>query len=304
MSYRSVLSLTMLAAVLGCTLNKQELRRDLLSGELGSEGRLLLPKRCDLTIRTVKGPQGDPGLGEAVWRAADEAVIADEEARRALEANGLRLGVITGALPVELDRLINAPPPHQVDAVEVVRGEGDITLVRLTPESQEPTETSLLLHRQGRAGGKIYQDLGGFVRISASHEGDQGVSLRIVPELHHGPMQRRFTADPNAGPFEPQQFLMRDAQQEETLRELSVTVRLEPGQVAVLGGRDDRPSSLGHVLMTEADASRDRLVQKLLLITARRNRGDSPGASALTKVPTPAALQPIDPSEDPPADRR
>lgn len=300
MRLRTALALAAAAALAGCTLGKQELRRDLFEGTLGTEGRLLLPNRCDLTVQTVKAPLGEPGVDSAVWRAADEDVIDGDEARRSLEANGLRLGILTGTLPAELDKLIHAPPPNRVDTVEVVRGEGEATLVRLTPEPEGPTETSVLVQRQGRAGGKIYQDLRGHFRVVATQEGADAVTLRIVPELHHGVVQKRFTPDPTAGPNAPQQILVKEGQQEETLRELAVTITLQPGQVAVLGCRPDRPSSLGHVLLTEPEPSSDRLLQKVVLIRARRNQGAAFGSPADAQgktVPSPAALQPVDADE-------
>lgn len=302
MRSRTVWALAGAVALAGCTLNKTDLRRDLFQGRVGTEGRMLLPKRCDLTVQTVKAPQGEPGVDSAVWQAADEAVIDSEDARRTMEANGLRVGIITGPLPPELEKLIHAPPPHRVDKVEVVRAEGDATLIRLTPEPEEGSETSVLIHRQGRAGGKVYQDLRGHLRVAATQEGADGVSLRIVPELHHGLVQRRITADSGASPIGPQQFLMKDGQQEDTLRELGVTITLRPGQVAVIGCRSDRPSSLGHVLMTEPERSSDRLLQKVVLISARRSQGAAFGDPEGTEkklVPSPAALQPIDADELP-----
>lgn len=296
MNRGTIVALTATAVLAGCTLSKQELRRELFPGAVGTEGRLLLPKRCDLTIRTVRAPLGDPSVDEAVWQAADEVAIADEETRSVLEANGLRLGVITGPLPAELESRINAPPPNRVDTVEVVRGEGEGILVRLTPESEAPTETSLLQHRQGRAVGKVYQDLRGLFRISASHDGPDGVALRLVPELHHGAVQRRFNADPNADPFAPQQFLMKDGQQEDTLRDLAANVSLRPDQVLVLGCRSDRPSSLGYVLMCDPEKGSDRMIQKLVLITGRRNM-DSQVAKSRSRT-TPTVLQPFDPDEE------
>lgn len=285
------------AALAGCALNKTTLRQTLLKTPAGPQGVLLMPKRCEFTIRTVKGAVGEPGVDSAVWAVADVEEVGDEETRRALEANGLRIGVITGTMPPDLEKLLHAPPPNAVDTVEIVRGEGDSTLVRLTPEVEGTTETSLLMNRQGRVGGKVYEDLSGFLRISGTHVGNDLLQLRVVPELHHGPVRRRFTGDASAGPYAPQQLLMKDGQEEEALRDLSVSINLRPDQVAVIGPRPDRPSSLGPMLLMDPGKGGDRDQQRLVMVTARRNVAFD---QARTKLPTPTALQPVEPELDNP----
>ena len=37
---------------------------------------------------------------------------------------------------------------------------------------------------------------------------------RAVPEIHHGPIQHSFGAIPNAGSYSPQQFMLKDGQQD------------------------------------------------------------------------------------------
>ena len=86
--------------------------------------------------------------------------------------------------------------------------------------------------------------------------------------------------------------MLKDGQQEDTLRELAATLTLEPGQVAVIGCRPDRPRSLGAFLFTQPEPNSDRLLQKLVLIWAAREqprhwRGPRTGA--------PADLEPVEP---------
>lgn len=295
MKRRSMLALTASAVLGGCTLGKQALRREFMSRPVGPDGQFLQPKRCEFTVRTVRAARGTPGIESAVWQVADQDAVADEEARRALEANGLRLGVITGPLPPELEKLLEEPPPNDVQPVRVYRGEGEGALVRLTPEPDGTSQTSILLNRQGRAGGKVFQDLRGHVRISGTYEGTDGVLLRVLPELHHGPQQRRFAPDASAGAFAPQQLLMKDGQEEENFHDLAVSVLLAPGQVAVLGCAPGLPSSLGEVLMVEPGSNGETSRQKLLLLSARRDAASQAASGSTMKRPNPAALQPYEP---------
>lgn len=290
-----MLAATASAALTGCALNKTALRQTLLQSPAGPDGVLLMPRRCEFTVRTVKGAVGEPGVDSAVWAVADVEGVGDEETRRQLEANGLRVGVITGPMPPDLEKLLHAPPPNAVDTVEIVRGEGDGTLIRLTPEVEGTTETSLLMNRQGRVGGKVYQDLAGFVRISGTHVGNDILQLQLVPELHYGAVQRRFTGDASAGPYSPQQLMMKDGQEEEALRDLAVSISLRPGQVVAIGSRADRPSSLGPLFLVDPGRGGERDQQRLVLITARRNIAFE---QARTKPPTPTTLRPAEPEVD------
>ena len=55
-----------------------------------------------LQVAILTRPFRDEAINDAVWSVADEQVVAPE-ARRALEANGLRVGLITGDLPAEVE---------------------------------------------------------------------------------------------------------------------------------------------------------------------------------------------------------
>jgi hypothetical protein len=97
------------------------------------------------------------------------------------------------------------------------------------------------------------------------------VSLRLVPEIHHGPVQRTFQALQTAAPIGPQEFLINNGQQEETIRELATTLVLEPGQIAVIGSRPEYKRSLGNFMLTQSVAHSDQRMEKLIMIWASRN---------------------------------
>jgi hypothetical protein len=274
-----------LLAVMGCTLNKAELRRDHLLARLGGNGQLIEPKRCALQVAFLARPLHDPALAFSIWNAADEQVLAPE-VRHALEVNGLRIGLITSSLPADVEAILNAPAPHKVERPQFFLPDGDNTLLTLS----EPTPTvSLLLSSEGQAYGKDYQDASGWCRVTARQEGSAGVALRFVPEIHHGPIQRVFGAVPTGGTLAQQQFKIKDGQEEETFRDLAATLTLQPGQVAVLGCRRERQRSLGTFLFTQPELNSDRLLQKVLLVWASRT---SQGLPTLELVDPPDMPRP------------
>ncbi|HMB06769.1 MAG TPA: hypothetical protein VKP69_23905 [Isosphaeraceae bacterium] len=274
--------------VAGCTRNRAALRREALYTRIGGGGQIIEPRRCLLQVAILTRPLRDEDLN-AVWRVADPQVIPTE-VRHALEVNGVRIGLITGDLPAAVEAILKAPSPHKVEPTEFILPDGAPAMVNLCEST--PT-ASLLLNRRDRAFGKDYQDASGWLRVTANQEGPSGVALRFVPEIHHGPIQHSFGAVPNAGSYSPQQFMLKDGQQEETLRELAASLTLEPGQAAVLGGPSEHDRSLGSFLFTQPEVQSDRLNQKIVLIWAARGTLGAPGAGP----EAPAGLVPVDPPE-------
>ena len=234
----------------------------------GHSGQLIEPKRCLLKVAIVTRPFGDKTLNEVVWRVADEQILPPAE-RRAWEVNGLRVGRIVGELPLELEAILkDTTPQNKVNPTNFFVDSGEPTLIAV---GETVEQASLLLNRENRIVGRDYHEPSGFFRLTPQHDGPNNVSLRMVPEIHHGPVQRTFQALPNATPLGPQEFRINNGQQEETIREMATTLVLEPGQVAVIGCRPEFKRSLGSFMLTQAVAHSDQRIEKLILIWATRN---------------------------------
>ncbi|WP_422927707.1 hypothetical protein [Singulisphaera sp. PoT] len=276
-------------AVTGCTLNKTDLRTANFVSKIGNGGQLIEPKRCALKIAILARPVHDKVIDQGLWSVVDEQVVP-HELHKALETNGLRVGLLSGELPAEVETLLNKPiNPGQGKPVQYINiPDGDQTMIST---GEAVPQVSLLLNRDGNAAGKDYQDASGWLRTTVNYEGENSVSVRILPEIHHGPITRGFSAMPNTGEFSPRQFVQKDGQQEDALRELATTLNLKPGQVAVLGCDGSRKRSLGSFLFTETEANSDRLLQRVVLIWATRSTTVNPGTGTMV----PQNLEPIEP---------
>jgi hypothetical protein len=286
------LALAMMAPV-GCALTQSEPHREPILPRLGGGSQILAPKRCTLKMAILSRSAPDAVLNDVLWSVADEQAIAPE-ARRALETNGLRVGLIVGDLPAEVQSLLDAPPPHKVDPLLIDLPDGDSTLINLS-DAGSTAPVSVLLNREGKAIGKVYENAKGHLRLISSQEGPSGVALRLVPEIHHGPFKRRIGTEASTDEFAPQQFTLKDGQQEETLRELAASLTVQPGQVLVVGCRTDLPHSLGHFLLTEPEPHSDRILQKVLLIWAGRSASSAEEGASPTDPPK--DLEPVDPPD-------
>jgi hypothetical protein len=268
---------TILVVVGGCALDQSKNGNQLGSvfNRIGGHsGELLEPKRCLLKVAILNRPSTDQSISKAVWRVADEQVVPPTE-RRAWEVNGLRIGRILGELPLELEAALKETAPQKkVDPATIFVDSGEPTLLSI---SEAVPEAALLLNRDNRVFGNDYKDVSGYFRVTPQHEGANLVSIRLVPEIHYGPIQRTFQALPNAAALQPQEFRINNGQQEDTIRELTTTLVLEPGQVAVIGCRPEQKRGLGTFMLTQAVAHSDQRMEKLILIWASRNlRGQGP----------------------------
>ncbi|MGC8640343.1 MAG: hypothetical protein ACP5XB_10760 [Isosphaeraceae bacterium] len=290
LSATTLILLGSLANLAGCNPRTDQLRPDNLFARIGHRtGEVIEPRKCMLRVAILDRALGDPAINEAVWKVADEQVIAPE-ARRALEVNGLRIGVITGEPPPELESVLLAPPPHKVEPATFLLDEGDPTLISISAPIDQVT---LLVNRDNRPYGKDYQRASGYFRVTANHDGTNKVGLRLTPEIHHGAFQRSFQPTP----YSPQQFKISDGQQTETLGDLSAFLTLEPGQAVVVGCRPEQKRSLGSFLLTQGEANAEQRRQKLVMVWASRNqlgaigekptKSDRPQPSTKPLVPDP-----------------
>ena len=288
----------------GCTPNRPEVRNSAaktLAAILAAgasepkQGQLILPKRVGLKVAIIPRPFEDPVVNETLWSTVDEQVISPEM-RRSLEANGLRLGILSGNVPPGLEAMMGTytPVKDRVAPVKVEIPDGEHT--DLTAVHQAQPVVSLLLNRDGRVDGKEFRDAKGLVRLTVGHSGANTVSLKFTPEIHHGPIKHTYGVAPNAGPFAPQQFIVQDGQEVESLRELAGMFNLMPGQVAVLGCRGKRDHSLGDFLFIQQESNSDRLTQSVMLIWAWKVDG---GVSNIGHDPASEMPKTFEPSEPP-----
>lgn len=280
--------------VAGCALNRPENQPGRVFERIGGHGggQVIQPRQCLIRVAILERPFRDPAVNEAAWRDADEQILTPET-RKALASNGLRVGRILGELPKELESILRGRGPGQepIEPANLLLESGQPSPISLTPRMPQ---VSLLLDRGDRVNGRDYIDASGFLRVTPNHSGARAVSLRITPEIHHGPIQRTFPTAPNPSGLAPQQFSIRDAQKEEILTDLAFDLTLEDGQVAILGTNPESIQSLGTFLFSPRLAENQERRQRIVLIWASRNMNGVIAAPKADrpKRPRPAIAEP------------
>lgn len=278
-------ALAAMMALAGCNLTRSDLRQKadevtatVFNTNAERPGKLVEPRYCKLDSAILARPAGDPIVAASAWNVADEQSIPIE-LRQALEANGLRVGVITGALPGDIVEAFKAKPPiKETQWVHIALPEGEHTPIVLGGKTES---VSLLLNHRGKVDGRDYQGASGRINITPSHQGLYGVTIRMVPEVHHGADRRTIAPIQNNAPFAQHEFGIKDGQQEDVLRELATAIDLQPGQTLVVGCRGTQGRTLGTFLFLQPEPATDQMLQSILLIQATRN---SPGVPPLKAI--------------------
>jgi hypothetical protein len=275
-----------LLVLVGCTLTQSELRnKDGNSRTIIGGKRLIAPKSCLLRVAIVTRPAKDEVINTLLWQAADEQLVAPE-IRRGLDANGLRIGILTGDLPKEVSALFNDRQRQKIEEISVVNPCDEPSLIALGSAQH----LSLLTSKPDQSvAGKNYEDAHGFVRMTARYADAGAVGLHIVPEVQHGPFQQLWTTAPAISPNTPREFIPKHGQQQDTFRDLAASLTLKPGQIAVLGNLPEKRGSLGDFLFSAVEPNSDRALQKVVLVWA--NRADSLPSAQPSLAPV---LQPVE----------
>lgn len=232
------------------------------------------PKRCHLHIVTISAPLQDQAINQTIWGVADEQAVPTD-VRRNLEANGLRIGVISGALPAAIEQRLAADEARKPQAIDMLQLNGEHNDVLLA----QANEASLFINIDQKILGSDYRQVKGIYRLTARHAGPGQTTLRLAPQIHHGATAQLPVADPNPSAFAVQQFIYNNRQEQETFPQLIAELTLRPNQIAVLGCRP-REHSLGSFLFANAlDPNGDGVgsgsrMQQLVLVSVRQSRVD------------------------------
>jgi hypothetical protein len=201
---------------------------------------------------------GDRFLNGELWTLADDQVLAPDQ-KVLLEANGLRVGQLGGVMPAELQTLLTArrtwgnPQRIQQHAGQPVR-------VVLGPVQ---ARCCFQVHREERDAPVNLEQAECVLVLVPSLAADGRTRLQLTPEIRHGPaaLMPYPTADRS-------RWMVQKQQPTESYPDLGCEVSLAAGEYLIVGGRIDRPETLGYQAFVRGEEATPR--QRLLLIRTAR----------------------------------
>jgi hypothetical protein len=216
------------------------------------------PDVVQMDVALVERPLGDAYLNVDLWTDADEQVVA-LESKAIVEDNGFRIGQIGGMTPVVLQTLLTSEKSC-ADPRRLRSHAGKPTKLVIGPE------TPLCRFQIQREGGTLQvalQRAQCSLEVVASLTDDGRTRLRFVPQIHHGDnnLLPRPATDLSG-------WIFKDERPTERYPQFAWEVTLAPNEYVVVGGRYDRPETLGHQIFLRGEEATP--VQRLLVIRTSR----------------------------------
>ncbi len=259
MRHRQGLVLGLLTVCLvGCTTS-QPVRttawlsrlRQISSGPTG-------PDVVQMDVALVERPVGDRYLNQDFWAVADEQVVALER-KAMLEDNGFRVGQVGGITPVELQDLLTSerscanPRRIQLHAGKPTT----LTLGPLAPRC------SFQMTQEGRPVPVNLTQAQCTLEVVPTLTADGRTLLRFTPQIAHGDTALLPAPAPDRSGW-----VLREQRPTERYTALSWEVELAGNEYVVIGGRFDKPQTLGYECFIRTDET--VACQRLLVIRTGR----------------------------------
>ncbi len=234
-----------------------------------------------LEITFVRFPWGQVDLGDDLWREIDEQQI-DRSTRLRLDAQGFRVGVLSGYLPDALARQLATTAlgsPGELETITELDHESAVSSrhvqtrrgkrIDVVASSNYARLPVLEYSGDGALQGRDYRQAECHFALRALPQADGTVEIELLPEVHHGELRPRLTPRPEMG-----MVMFETSRQRQTFDPLRVVTSLAPGEILVLGTRTDQSGSLAagfFGVSTDGEGPRE---QKLLLVRLAQTQHD------------------------------
>lgn len=214
-----------------------------------------------MDVALLEAPLGDRYINSSLWQLADEQIIPLQK-KSILEQNGFRIGLVGNSPPSELLMLLTSPRScANPRRIRFHTNREDVPPLVLGPK-QESVKFELRKGKEKEVIQLVQAELQ--LKIEAEFTEDGRTKIRFVPQIKHGEINLELwkpRPDRSGWMLEPNRPTKAWAS-------LAWEVTLAPGAYLVIGGRYDRPGTLGHASFVRREESVP--VQRLLVLRTSR----------------------------------
>jgi hypothetical protein len=237
------------------------------------------PDIVAVDVAVIECPYGNPYLNQGLWAATDEQVV-EVEVKAQLEDNGFRVGEVGGMLPGELQSLLASEKscPEKPRSIQSRAGKPSQLLI-----GPNLAHGEYHLQRNGETTTVALDDAQCVLETTATPMDDGRVRLKIVPIVEHG--AARMAPKPMA---DLSGWMYAQDRSTERYPQMGWELTLAGHEFAIIGGRYDRPGTLGNLCFLRS--TEQPPVQRLLLV-----RAHPVGIEALPPVAEATASAPRNP---------
>jgi len=233
------------------------------------------PDSVVIEVAFVYAPAEDDDLYEAIWAEADEQQI-NLTARRQLESNGMRAGVLGSQLPRQLRMLLeNQQEKAAAEQESLEGGTEEVTTQQrriqcrpgkraeiVAAGSQE--DAVVLTNDDGEIRGDRYPEAQCTFAVRVYPQGDGSVKLDLTPEVQHGVAKMRWTG------FEGT-WKLDTSRERKSFNKLRIESILPPGHTLIISGNDKGLGKLFFAAKKGGTATGER---RILLVRIAQTQHD------------------------------
>ncbi len=201
----------------------------------------------------------DDGLTESIWDHVDEQAIGSDVAR-ALNANGVRAGIVSGHLPAEFERRLASAADDEIAEVSTIDPSRSRRLLQLLPGRRSElltasrVESLVMFERHaGEVVGNTFHDATPLWSIEARPAADGRIRFSLVPEVKHGPVEKEWIGEDGM-------FRLETGQRRHRMDHLTIDVMLPPGDSLFIGTAGDAATTVGDGLLRDRPSGTTRLM--------------------------------------------
>ena len=215
------------------------------------------PRTIAVELIFARFEEHDATCRDELWQEVDEQAI-DDNLRRRLAANGLRVGIVTGALPPRLAERILPDRAAPATTSDMAAAEAPLThrLLRLLPGRRSEilaatgiADLVLLETGEGQVRGGTFRDATGLFELKVRPAADGRVRIELVPEIKHGPLERSWVGEDGM-------FRMEAGQRRHRRDDLALGVELREGGLLIVGCAGEKGATLGDALLRDQGGNR------------------------------------------------
>ena len=227
----------------------------------------------ELQSRLIERPAGDDYLARSLWSELNDPLPHRHAAL--LAANGLRLGIVRGTVPPELERLMTSEAAVVEPMLRTMAPDRPKIVPVNGPHERIAYRYCKSLSERGEEASFEGAECGWAISLQVGEEGRTTITLE--PILQHGSKQRYWNTTGT-------EFEVTDQRPRETFPGLKTTLALEPAELLILGATAEPAGTIGEAFCYPPSGTR----QRILVLQARTgsrsaNSATSGVAAALVK---------------------
>jgi hypothetical protein len=227
---------------------------DRLRGSSGPTGSDVV----QIDVALIERPAGDAYLNGELWQFVDEQVVALER-KAVLADNGFRIGQVGGITPAGLQELLTSERSCANPRRLRLHAEKPTTLYLGSPLPA----CQFLIEKGGEPVSVHLEQADLTLEVVPTLTADGRIRLHFTPQILHG----ETSLQPRPAP-DRSGWMLQEQRPTERYEALGWEVTLAPNEFTVIGGRTDRPHSLGYESFIRTDGP--AAVQRLLVLRTTR----------------------------------